>query len=92
LVVNSLTPGSMASEARNVISALENFKQESKASLYSLNESWARRPALRRKVRKRMEEIVPDKIAIAERLVAEHQFFAVRESNMEKFVPNAFNS
>jgi hypothetical protein len=53
------------------VTALEGFRHESKASLYSLNESWARRPALRRKVRKRLEEIVPDKAAIVERLVRE---------------------
>jgi hypothetical protein len=56
-------------ESRNIVTALEGFRHESKASLYSLNESWARRPALRRKVRKRLEEIVPDKAAIVDRLV-----------------------
>lgn len=59
-------------EARNIIKALEEFKHESKASEYTMNDSWARKPILRRKVRKRLEEIVPDKNAIAERLIREN--------------------
>lgn len=59
-------------ESKNIIKALEEFKHESRASEYTLNESWARKPALRRKVRKRFEEIVPDKNAIAERLIREN--------------------
>ena len=46
---------------RNFIRALENFKLESRNSEYTLNDSWARRPGLRRNVRKMMEEIIPDK-------------------------------
>jgi hypothetical protein len=37
-----------------------------------LNESWTRKPTLRRKVRKRFEEIVPDKNLIADRLIKEN--------------------
>jgi hypothetical protein len=59
-------------EAKNIIRALEEFKHESRTSEYTMNDSWARKPALRRKVRKRFEEIVPDKNAIAERLIREN--------------------
>lgn len=59
-------------EAKNIIRALEEFKHESRASEYTMNESWARKPVLRRKIRKRLEEIVPDKNAIAERLIKEN--------------------
>ena len=62
-------------EAKNIIRALEEFKHESRASEYTLNDSWARKPILRRKVRKRLEEIVPDKHAIAERLIRENKVF-----------------
>ncbi len=62
-------------EARNIIRALEEFKHESRGSEYTINESWTRKPVLRRKVRKRLEEIVPDKNAIAERLIRENQVF-----------------
>ena len=37
-----------------------------------MNDSWARKPVLKRKLRKRIEEIVPNKNEIAERLVREH--------------------
>jgi hypothetical protein len=40
-----------------------------------MNDSWARKPTLRRKVRKRLEEIMPDRNAIAERLIRENQVF-----------------
>lgn len=58
-------------EARNIIQALEEFKHESRASEHTMNDSWARKPTLRRKMRKRLEEIVPDRNAIAERLIRE---------------------
>jgi hypothetical protein len=51
---------------------LEEFKHDSRASEYTINDSWARKPALRRKIRKRLEEIVPDKNAIADRLIKEN--------------------
>lgn len=62
-------------EARNIIKALEEFKHDTKASEFTLNDSWARKPILRRKIRKRLEEIVPDKKAIVDRLLQEHQVF-----------------
>jgi len=37
-----------------------------------MNDSWARKPALKRKVRKRLEEIVPDKTAIVNNLIKEN--------------------
>lgn len=43
--------------------------------MYTLNESWARKPLFRRKIRKRIEEIAPDKAHIIERVVNENQFF-----------------
>ena len=59
-------------EAKNIIRALEEFKHESRNSEYTINDSYVRKPILRRKMRKRLEEIVPDKNAIAERLIREH--------------------
>ena len=63
--IPGLTPGTPTINSteldKNFIRALENFKLESKTSEYTLNESWTRRPGLRRNVRKMMEEIVPDK-------------------------------
>lgn len=80
------------SEARNIIRALEDFKHESKASEYTLNDSWARRPALRRKLRKRLEEIVPDKKAIVQRLIKQHQlFYSSAENDPMKYIPNSFD-
>jgi hypothetical protein len=54
---------------------LEEFKLDSRlaqGSEYSINESWAKQPALRRKVRRRLEELVPNKEMIFERIVAEN--------------------
>ena len=78
-----LNPNNGASdyEARNIIKALEEFKHESKASEYTINDSWARKPMLRRKTRKRLEEIVPDKNAIVDRLLKEHQLFFKGQSD-----------
>ncbi len=58
-------------EAKNIIRALEEYKHESRASEYTLNDSWARKPTLKRKMRKRLEEIVPDKVAIVHKLIRE---------------------
>ena len=63
-------------EPQNIIRALEEFKHESRQSEYTVNESWTRKPTLRRKLRKRLEEIVPDKNAIAERIIRENQAFS----------------
>jgi hypothetical protein len=79
-------------EARNVIRALEEFKHESKASEHTMNDSWARKPTLKRKMRKRLEEIVPDRNAIAERLIRESQvFFKTGENQMMQYVPPSFD-
>lgn len=59
-------------EARNILKALEEYKHETVGSVYTLNESWARKPVFRRKIRKRIEEIAPDKTQIIESLVAEN--------------------
>jgi hypothetical protein len=68
-----LNPNAAADyEAKNIIRALEEFKHESRNSEYTINESWTRKPILRRKMRKRLEEIVPDKNAIADRLIREN--------------------
>lgn len=50
-------------EAMNIIKALEEYRHESRGSEQTLNEdsNWARKPALRRKERKRLEEMVPDR-------------------------------
>lgn len=63
-------------EVRNIINALEEFKHESRHSEHTLPESWARRPTLKRKLRKRLEEMIPDKTLIAEKLLREHQIFS----------------
>eukprot|EP00347_Sterkiella_histriomuscorum_P002642 403367358 len=78
-------------EARNIIRALEDFKHESKASEYTLNDSWARRPTLRRKLRKRLEEIVPDKKAIVSRLIRENQINYSSDVNHYKYIPRSFD-
>ena len=78
-------------EARNIIKALEDFKHESRQSEFTINDSWARKPALRRKVRKRLEEIVPDKNAIAERLVRENQVFFKSNDDQLQYIPQSFD-
>ena len=70
--MNPIANATSEYEAKNIIQALSEFKHESRASEYSLNESWTRKPTLRRKVRKRFEEIVPDKNLIADRLIKEN--------------------
>ena len=51
-----------STEAKNIIKILEDFRHESRGcSDYTLNESWAKKPVLKRKLRKRLEEILPDK-------------------------------
>lgn len=77
-------------EAKNIIRALEEFKHESRASEFTINDSWARKPTLRRKVRKRLEEIVPDKNAIAERIIKENQLFFKGGTDQLQYIPTAF--
>ena len=55
---------------------MEEYKHDCRNSEYTLNDSWARKPALKRKLRKRIEEIVPDKLSIVDRIVREHQLFS----------------
>jgi len=79
-------------EAKNIIRALEEYKHESRGSEYTLNnESWAKRPTLRRKVRKRLEEIIPDKNAIANRIVREHQIYYRTNDAAKKYIPAGFD-
>jgi hypothetical protein len=69
---------------------LEEFKLESRlaqGSEYSINESWAKQPALRRKVRRRLEELVPNKEMIFERIVAENQLFYKPNRRNLKYIP-----
>jgi len=55
-----------------------------------MNESWAKKPFLKRKLRKRLEEIVPDKAAIAERLIQEHNLFQSYDKG-HKYIPKTFD-
>jgi hypothetical protein len=51
-----------------MIYALEEFRHESRftpRSEYTLSNSWAKKPTIRRKMRTRLQEIVPDKEAIS---------------------------
>jgi len=51
-----------------MIYALEEFRHESRftpGSEYTINHSWARKPTIKRKMKTRLLEIVPDKDAIA---------------------------
>jgi hypothetical protein len=51
-----------------MIYALEEFRHESRftpGSEYTMNRSWARKPTIKRKMKTRLLEIVPDKDAIA---------------------------
>ena len=73
-------------EARNIIRALEEFKHETRASEYTMNDSWAKKPALRRKLRQRLEEIIPDKSAIVDRLIKENQIF-YKGNNKAAYIP-----
>jgi hypothetical protein len=62
-------------DPRNMIYALEEFRHESRftpGSEYTINQSWARKPTIRRKMKTRLQEIVPDKDAIAKRVVQEN--------------------
>ena len=55
-------------DPRNIIYALEEFRHESRftpGSEYTINHSWARKPTIKRKMKTRLLEIVPDKDAIA---------------------------
>ena len=58
--------------------------------MYTLNESWARKPLFRRKIRKRIEEIAPDKAHIIDRIVQDSQFFK-HHKGTEKYIPTAFD-
>eukprot|EP00347_Sterkiella_histriomuscorum_P004736 403359304 len=78
-------------EIRNIINALEEFKHESRYSEHTQGDSWAKKPALRRKLRKRLEEIVPNKNLIAQRLLRENQFFQQFQLNQSRFIPISFD-
>ncbi len=55
-----------------------------------MSESWARRPVLRRQIRKRLEEIVPDKNVIAAKFVAINRFSL--RNGRKSYIPKDLNS
>ena len=67
-----------SAEAMNIIKALEEYKHESKGSEHTINEesNWARKPALRRKERKRLEEMIPSRQQVIEALVKKSQVYS----------------
>lgn len=73
-----------------MIEAIEEFKLESHGGVgseYTMNESWAKKPVIRRTVRKRLDEFITDKQAIADRIVKEHQLFYKMDKRPLKYIP-----
>ena len=79
-----------SNEAKNIIKEIEYYKHDTLVSEGTLNESWSRSPLLKRKTRRRIEEIAPDRAHIIDKLVEENQFFRYREST-DKLIPEAFD-
>jgi hypothetical protein len=78
-----------------MIYALDEFRHESRftpGSEYTMSDSWARRPALRRKIRKRLQEIVPDKDAFALKVVESNQLFYKPDNSKLKYIPESLSS
>jgi len=74
-------------EQKNFIKALEMFRPAFKSSEYQINDSWARKPGLRRVERRMVEEIVPDKFQIAQDLVYSHTAFAMNDEAIRTQLP-----
>lgn len=56
-----------------------------------MNDSWARKPALKRKLRKRLEEIVPDKKSVVNKLIRENQIFYSTGAYNFKYIPSSID-
>ena len=64
----------------NIIKALEEYKHErtqgnSESQVNHSEGEWERKPAIRRKERKRLEEMIPDKKSVIDFLIRKQQVF-----------------